>query len=123
MEECERQRLTLANEFKECKNAFIALGDETRQHIFIALLEGECHGMRVGEITQRTHLSRPAVSHHLQILKNAKIINMHREGTMNFYYVDANETEWGKITALMNHVYHIVQKAIESDYPHNECDM
>lgn len=117
MDECATQRLLLSKEFEECKSAFVALGDETRQQIVIALLEGERCGMRVGEITKRTHLSRPAVSHHLQILKEAKIINMHREGTMNFYYVDANETEWGKIASLVNHVYEIVRKATTSDYP------
>ncbi|MGR5875393.1 ArsR/SmtB family transcription factor [Bacillus pacificus] len=28
--------------------------------------------MRVGEITRKTHLSRPAVSHHIKVLKDAK---------------------------------------------------
>ena len=32
---------------------------------------GDCRGVRGNEITQKTHLSRPAVSHHLQILKEA----------------------------------------------------
>ena len=56
--------MNLAREFENCHKAFIALGDENRQHIVIVLLEN-CGGMRVGEITERTHLSRPAVSHHL----------------------------------------------------------
>ncbi|SNS91290.1 transcriptional regulator, ArsR family [Anaerovirgula multivorans] len=122
MDECTKQRLQMSKEFRDCQSAFIALGDETRQQIVIALLEGERKGMRVGELTKRTHLSRPAVSHHLQILKGAKIINMHRKGTMNFYYMDANETEWGKIAALINHIYAIVQKAAQTDYQQGECD-
>ncbi len=47
---------------------------------------GECNGVRVGTITQKTHLSRPAVSHHLKILTEAGLIKMRREGTKNYYY-------------------------------------
>lgn len=45
-------------------------------------------GLRVGEITEQTHLSRPAVSHHLRILRDAGVISMRKEGTKNFYYID-----------------------------------
>ncbi|MEG6523627.1 ArsR/SmtB family transcription factor [Desulfotomaculum sp. 1211_IL3151] len=40
--------------------------------------------MRVGEIKAKTHLSRPAVSHHLKILKDIGIVKMREEGTKNF---------------------------------------
>ena len=50
------------------------------------------NGIRVSELTRRTHLSRPAVSHHLQILKKAGIINMRKEGTRNYYYFDARDS-------------------------------
>lgn len=117
MDECKMERLQLSDEFKACQKAFVALGDETRQQIFVVLLEGDRIGMRVGEITKRTHLSRPAVSHHLQILKDAGLINMHREGTMNYYYVDANGSEWSRMKELVDHVCIIVQKATDSGYP------
>lgn len=41
----------------------------------------DCYGVRVNDISKKTHLSRPAVSHHLQILKQAGILNMRKEGT------------------------------------------
>lgn len=109
MTHCQENRKQFADEFRECRKAFLAIGDETRQHIIIALLESEAHGIRVGEITAATHLSRPAVSHHLQVLKDAGIINMRREGTKNYYYVDANKTLWSKITSLINHINDVVQ--------------
>ena len=93
MNQCAEGRRALANEFSECRKAIIVLGDETRQSIIMALLQNEKIGLRVGEITEKTHLSRPAVSHHLQILKDAKIVAMRRKGTMNFYYMSADETE------------------------------
>ena len=71
----------LAEEFTSCRKILLALGDENRQHLIIEMVGiGKCSGVRVGEITERTHLSRPAVSHHLQILKGAGLAKMRREG-------------------------------------------
>lgn len=118
MDQCNLERLCLAEEFKALQNIFIALGDETRQQIFVALLENETVGMRVPEITKRTHLSRPAVSHHLRILKDARLINMHRKGTMNYYYVDANPGRWKEVKDLTDHIYRVAQDAVQARYPH-----
>lgn len=79
----------LAKEFKECQKVITAIGDENRLHLIIKMMQmGECDGVRVGEITEKSHLSRPAVSHHLQILKDAGILAMREDGTKNFYYFD-----------------------------------
>ncbi len=79
----------LASDFKKCQKILVALGDENRQHMILEMMKMEkCSGVRVNEITERTHLSRPAVSHHLQILKNAGILKMRREATKNYYYFD-----------------------------------
>ena len=110
MDVCRAQRQSLTEEFKELQSFFVALGDETRQQIFIALLEYETVGMRVPEITRRTHLSRPAVSHHLRILKDAGLVNVHRQGTMNYYYVDANLGTWGEIKVWVVKVLQVAQE-------------
>lgn len=79
----------LANEFEQCQKILVALGDENRQHMILEMMKMEsCSGVRVNEITEKTHLSRPAVSHHLQILKDAGILKMRREATKNYYYFD-----------------------------------
>lgn len=94
----------LAEEFASCQKVLTALGDENRQHLIVEMMQmGECHGVRVGEITKRTHLSRPAVSHHLQILKNAGIINMRREGTKNYYYFDADTHAMEHLLEMLTH--------------------
>lgn len=80
----------LLKAFKDNQKVLTAIGDETRQAIIITLIQGtRTPGMRVGEITERTNLSRPAVSHQLKILKEAEIINVRKKGTMNFYYLDS----------------------------------
>ena len=117
MNECAKQRKLLAGEFWQYRKVFVALGDETRQQIFIELLENDKIGMRVPEITQRTHLSRPAVSHHLQILKDSGLRSMYRVGTMNFYYVDADGGSWRGLKMLVDHVDQVVACAAENGYP------
>lgn len=122
MNECTECRNKLAKQFKDNKTVFMALGDETRQQILMVLLQNETVGMRVPEITKSTHLSRPAVSHHLKILMDAGLIRMHRRGTMNFYYANADEQCWGELKELINQVYNIVRMAAESGYPYLEED-
>lgn len=83
----------LARGFSTSTRMLTAIGDETRQHIMLEMMQiGRCSGVRVGEITERTNLSRPAVSHHLKILKEAGIVKVRKEGTKNYYYLDP-ETE------------------------------
>ena len=79
----------LASDFEKCQKILLALGDENRQHMILEMMKiGKCSGVRVNEITEKTHLSRPAVSHHLRILKDAGILKMRREATKNYYYFD-----------------------------------
>ena len=81
----------LAKEFESCQKILLALGDENRRHLILEMIQMEqCNGVRVGTITEKTHLSRPAVSHHIQILKEAGILKVRKEGTKNYYYFDAD---------------------------------
>ncbi len=82
MRELEADIQALAQEFSGCRHILQALGDETRQHLILSMMQmGQCEGCRVGAITEKTSLSRPAVSHHLQILKQAGLLKVRREGT------------------------------------------
>lgn len=115
MDECFKQRKLLADEFKKYQKVFVALGDKNRQNIFFVLLENDKVGMRVPDITKKTHLSRPAVSHHLKILKEAGLVSMHRDKTMNYYYVDADETCWNGLKILIDQVNNVIQSAKKMD--------
>lgn len=119
-EECVEVRTALAEEFRGLQGLFAALGDETRQRIFLALLESERMGLRVGELAARTHLSRPAVSHHLRILREAEAIRVHREGTRNYYYPNADTEQWKLLRALAGHICAAVSCAADAGYPHLE---
>jgi DNA-binding transcriptional ArsR family regulator len=62
-----------------------ALGDGTRRAIFKCLVEGP---RAVGELARDFPVSRPAVSQHLRVLKNAGLVSDRAEGTRRVYAVN-----------------------------------
>lgn len=102
--------LRLEQEFKDCQKALIAIGDETRQHILMMMLEGECSGNRVVDIARKTSLSRPAVSHHMQILKDAGFVKVRKEGT-KYYYLAMDDNEIERLCRLFEDVRAILKNA------------
>ena len=62
--------------------AFNALGDPTRRAIFEKLRD---RPLAVVDIADGLPVSRPAVSQHLKVLKEAKLINLRTNGNKNFY--------------------------------------
>jgi DNA-binding transcriptional ArsR family regulator len=67
-----------------------ALGDPTRRAVFKRLRSG---ARSVGEIAEGIDVSRPAVSQHLRVLKNARLVTDRAEGTRRFYAVDRRGIE------------------------------
>jgi len=62
---------------------FIALGDENRQKILMFLGKGK--RICVNDIANQSHLSRPAISHHLKVLKEAGILKSEKVGKEVYY--------------------------------------
>jgi DNA-binding transcriptional ArsR family regulator len=62
-----------------------ALGDPTRRAIFERLRQG---ALAVGQIADELPISRPAVSQHLRVLKEAGLVRERRDGTRRLYRVD-----------------------------------
>jgi DNA-binding transcriptional ArsR family regulator len=63
-----------------------ALGDPTRRAIFERLAEGP---RAVGELARELPVSRPAVSQHLRVLKEAGLVVDRQAGTRRIYQLDA----------------------------------
>jgi DNA-binding transcriptional ArsR family regulator len=66
-------------------DAFVALADPTRRAIFERLAD---HPWAVGELAGELPVSRPAVSQHLKVLKDARLVVDRREGTRRIYQLD-----------------------------------
>lgn len=62
-----------------------ALGDPTRREIFALVAKAPT---TVGKIAEILPISRPAVSQHLKILREAGLLSMQREGARNIYSAD-----------------------------------
>jgi DNA-binding transcriptional ArsR family regulator len=68
-------------------DAIAALADPTRRAVFERLRRGP---RPVVEIARGLPVSRPAVSQHLRVLKEAGLVQERREGTRHFYSVNGN---------------------------------
>ena len=74
-----------------------ALGDRTRRAIFERLVTGPC---AVGEIASALPVSRPAVSQHLKVLKEAGLVIDRPAGNRRIYRVDPDGL--GKLRAELD---------------------
>ena len=66
---------------------FPALADPTRRRVFERLNAGP---RSVGELAEGLPVSRPAVSQHLKVLKEAGLVTDEAEGTRRVYHIDPN---------------------------------
>jgi len=69
---------------------FTALADPTRRAIFERLAE---RPSAVGELARELPVSRPAVSQHLKVLKDAGLVVDHPDGTRRIYQLDPDGVE------------------------------
>jgi len=63
-------------------NVFKALNDPTRREILELLKEKE---LTAGEIAEQFNMSWPSISHHLDLLKQAKLVEAEKEGQYIYY--------------------------------------
>ena len=75
---------------------FKALNDETRREILRMLQEKD---MTAGEIVEQFDISGPGISHHLDLLKQAKLVTAVKEG--QFIYYSLNTTVVDEILKWM----------------------
>lgn len=66
---------------------FKALSDETRREILKILSKGD---MSMGDIANNFNMSKPAISKHLDILKNAKLITAEKKGQFIIYSINTS---------------------------------
>src|SRR6266536_432644 len=67
--------------------ALVALADPTRRRVFDELRAGP---KLVGVIAAKLPVSRPAVSQHLKVLREARLVSERPDGTRRVYFIDAH---------------------------------
>lgn len=90
----------------EAAKVLEALGDPTRREVFERLRGGP---RAVGEIARGMPVSRPAVSQHLRVLKEAGLVWDRREGNRRLYAVRADG-----LSALRAYMDRFWDRALES---------
>lgn len=100
----------LSEELMASRRLLIALGDESRQYLILEMMKmGDCTGIRAVDIADHTRLSRPAVSHHLQIMKDAGLLKTRKEGTKIYYYFDPDMEAMNTLIDMLNLSVEITQ--------------
>jgi ArsR family transcriptional regulator len=97
--------------FQKSQLFFAALGDTVRQELLMSMMGHD--RLSVRELTARTKLSRPTISHHLKVLKKANIIVEHKEGRQIFYQPQPGEN-YKAVKELMGIIdEHIKEQELE----------
>lgn len=84
----------------EMAEMFRLMGDATRLNILIACLDGP---VSVGELTTVTGASQSLVSHHLRLLRAARILRAERQGR-HIFYTAADAHIRSVVADMMDHV-------------------
>lgn len=66
-------------------SVFKALNDATRREILTLLRERD---MTAGEIADAFNISKPSISHHLDILRNADLVSSQKQGQYVMYSIN-----------------------------------
>jgi ArsR family transcriptional regulator, arsenate/arsenite/antimonite-responsive transcriptional repressor len=69
---------------------FKALSDPTRREILRLLGRGE---MTAGKLAERFDMTKPSMSHHFSVLKQAGLVTTRREGQQIFYSLNTTVLE------------------------------
>jgi DNA-binding transcriptional ArsR family regulator len=91
-----------------------ALGDGTRREIFERLATGP---QTVGELAAELPVSRPAVSQHLKVLREAGIVLVRPLGTRRIYQLDPQGVEALRayLDTFWNQALAAFKRAVEHD--------
>ncbi len=76
--------------FRTCIPVFQTLSDPHRQDILLLLSRHD--KLTVNEIADHSHLSRPAISHHLKLLLDKGLVQVEQQGTQRYYRLSLEDS-------------------------------
>jgi len=92
--------------------AFKALADSTRREILGLLRDGE---KTAGDLAERFDMTKPSMSHHFSVLKDADLITSRREGQQIWYALNTTVVQdvlaWGMDLMGENNPKTLVKKS------------
>ncbi len=95
--------------------AFAALADPTRRRVFERLASGPA---AVGTLAEGLPVSRPAVSQHLKVLREAGLVSDRPEGTRRVYQIDPKGL--GALRAWLDQFWAVALEAYAAEVERQE---
>lgn len=91
----------LPKEWEDMSSVFVALGDPQRQRLLLAFEPGE--RLTSGQLSNASPLDRTTVSHHLQKMKHAGVIDSEKVGKEVYYWVNRDALT-SALESVLNYV-------------------
>jgi DNA-binding transcriptional ArsR family regulator len=107
----------MANALAFAAPQFEALADPTRREVFERLADGP---KAVGELAKGLPVSRPAVSQHLKVLKEAGLVTDRPEGARRVYQIDPKGL--GQIRAWLDRFWDEALEAFRAEVERDADD-
>ena len=95
--------------------AFAALADPTRREVFERLAQGP---RAVGDLARDLPVSRPAVSQHLKVLKEAGLVSDRADGARRVYQIDPQGL--GQMRAWLDRFWDQALEAFKAEAERND---
>ena len=95
-----KKKIRPESELHELSDVFSILSDTTRLKIVLALIETE---LCVCDIAGFLGITKSAVSHHLRLMRNLRLVRFRRDGKMTYYSLDDHHIE-NLLTQATNHI-------------------
>jgi len=97
------------------QKAFAALADPTRRQVFERLGQGP---RAVGDLAHGLPVSRPAVSQHLKVLKEAGLVTDRPDGARRVYQIDPQGL--GQVRAWLDQFWDVALAAFAAEAERDE---
>jgi len=92
-------------------DVFAALGDPTRRHIIEMLARHELSASRIGD---KFPVSHSAISQHLRVLREAKLVDMEKKAQKRIYKINPKAKDWiKKMMQLWNERFDRLDKILK----------
>lgn len=95
-----KKKIRPESELHELSDVFSILSDTTRLKIVLALIETE---LCVCDIAGFLGITKSAVSHHLRLMRNLRLVRFRRDGKMTYYSLDDHHIV-SLLTQATNHI-------------------
>ncbi len=101
------KKQTVLDELRSATDILKALAEPVRQDILMMFMLDK--RLNVSQVVERSELSRPAISHHLKILKQAGIVTSRKEATEVYYSLAQQDSVVSKLQRLLAAVEELEQ--------------